>query len=371
MESPRVARVKAPIPTPTTLPGHRVPGFLRRRWQAAGTVLPGLAVVALLAVPAALLGRLLPTVGGPVFGILAGALTAPVLRGALSARFAARLTPGYRVAGRQVLQASIVVLGAGLPLGDVLRVGVGSLPVMLGTLAVALGGAWLIGRFLNVHPESRLLIGVGTGICGASAIGAVTAVVGAAEARVAYAVGTIFTFNIAAVLVFPALGHLLGLSQQAFGLWSGTAINDTSSVAAAAYGYGTAAGNHAVVVKLTRSLMIVPICVVLAVRQSRRGGAEQPERKVLLTVRRAFPLFIAGFLAASALATFQIIPPAWAPAFSAAGLYLITVSLTGIGLTLDWSLIRASGVRPLLLGAVLWIAVSATSIVLQSVSGQL
>lgn len=161
------------------------------------------------------------------------------------------------------------MLGAGLSLGEVVRVGGESLPVMAGTLTVALGGAWALGRLLGVHREAALLIGVGTGICGASAIAAVTAVTGPAKDRVAYALGTIFTFNIAAVLLFPPLGHLLGLSQEGFGLWSGTAVNDTSSVVAASYAYGATAGAYAVVVKLTRSLMIVPVCLILQARKGR------------------------------------------------------------------------------------------------------
>ncbi|WP_406439191.1 putative sulfate exporter family transporter [Streptomyces sp. NBC_01613] len=365
MEPSPVVAVKPPTP-----PTPRLPRRAGRYRRSLTVVLPGLAFASLLAVPAMLLGRLEPTVGGPVFGILAGALTGPLLRRTLPNGRAEQLRPGCKAAGRHVLQASIVVLGTGLPLREVLRVGTGSLPVMFGTLAVALGGAWLIGRLLRIHPESRLLIGVGTGICGASAIAAVTAAVGAAEARVAYAMGTIFTFNIAAVLLFPLLGHLLGMSQHAFGLWSGTAVNDTSSVVATAYGYGAAAGKYAVVVKLTRSLMIVPICVALRIRQSRRQRTAGPV-PTAGQAWRVFPVFILGFLAASALATSGAVPPSWDPTLSATGLYLITTALTGIGLTLDWSHLREAGVRPLVLGAVLWSAVSAASLGLQFLSGRL
>jgi len=363
MESPHVVAVK-PL-------ARRIPGRAGRGYRVPGAALPGLAVTLVVASASTWLGGLVPTVGGPVFGIAAGAVIGPLLGRVLSPALAARLRPGFAVAGRQVLQASIVVLGTGLSLRDVLRVGSDSLPVMLGTLAVALSGAWLVGRLLRIHAETRLLIGVGTGICGASAIAAVTAVIGAAEARVAYALGTIFTFNIAAVLLYPLLGHWLGLSQQAFGLWSGTAINDTSSVVATAYGYGTAAGTYAVVVKLTRSLMIVPICAVLQIRQSRRRRAGQAPGSAGIPAWRAFPLFIVGFLAASAVATLGGIPVSWHPALSAAGTFLITTSLSGIGLSLNWSLVRAAGLRPLLLGAILWIAVGATGLALQLLTGRL
>ncbi|WP_329311051.1 YeiH family protein [Streptomyces sp. NBC_01262] len=360
MESSYAAPVKPP---------QRPPDRARHTYRTASAAVPGLLVAALTALAATLLGQLAPTVGGPVFGITAGAVIGPLLRRIMSPGLSQRLHPGLVVAGRQVLQASVVVLGTGLPLREVLHVGIGSLPVMLGTLAVALSGAWFIGRLLGVHREAGLLIGVGTGICGASAIAAVTAVVGAAEARVAYALGTIFTFNIASVLLYPPLGHLLGLSQQAFGLWSGTAVNDTSSVVAAAYSYGTPAGAYAVVVKLTRSLMIVPICAVLQVRQSRRRltGHHAAGRGTW----RVFPLFIVGFLAASAVATLGGIPASWHPALSAFSTFLITTSLSGIGLSLNFSQVREAGLRPLLLGAILWIAVGTASIGLQTITGRL
>ena len=238
----------------------------------------------------------------------------------------------------------------------------------VGTLAVALAGAWAGGRLLRLPPDATTLIGVGTGICGASAIAATTAVIGAAEADVAYAMGTIFTFNIAAVLLFPALGHLLGLSQQAFGLWSGTAVNDTSSVVAAAYSYGSAAGGYAVVVKLTRSLMIVPVSLGLHALRLRRGGTAPEPRTAWW---RALPVFILGFLAASALDTAGGIPASWHPGLALLGTFLITVALSGIGLSLRPAQLRAAGPRPLLLGGLLWVLVATTSLGIQAALGQL
>lgn len=210
-------------------------------------------------------------------------------------------------------------------------------------------------------------------MCGASAIAAVTAAVGAAEARVAYALGTIFTFNIAAVLLFPPIGHLLGLSQEAFGLWSGTAINDTSSVVAAAYGYGTEAGAYAVVVKLTRSLMIVPICAALVMWRTwrRRATHVQPNETTSGHIWRAFPLFVIGFLASSALATCGGIPASWQPVLPVISTFLITLALSGIGMSLKFSQLRQAGPRPLLLGAVLWVVVGGTGVALQAITGRL
>lgn len=352
------------------------PGTGGLRWA------PGLLITVAIAVAATWLGRLVPIVGGPVFGILAGALVAETgrrvarrLRVDVGTRVGAALAPGITVAAKSVLQISIVVLGTGLSLARVLSVGGQSLPIMLGTLAVALLGAVVLGRALKVGSDTRMLVGVGTGICGASAIAAVTAVVDAAEADVAYAIGTIFTFNIAAVLLFPLLGHALGLSQHAFGLWSGTAINDTSSVVAASYSYGSAAGAYGVVVKLTRSLMIVPICLILQLRSRRAGrpvaGGGTAAGADARPWWRALPIFIVGFLAASAADTVGLIPTGWHPALSQLGTFLITVALVGIGASMRPADMRKAGPRPLLLGGCLWVLVGASSLGLQALLGQL
>lgn len=316
---------------------------------------PGLLLSSGIAVVASILGQWVPVVGGPVFGVVLGALLA------LAIRPGARLRPGLTVAGRGVLQASVVVFGTGLSLSRIVSVGTSSLPVMLGTLGVALGVAYLAGRLLGVDGDARTLIGVGSAICGASAIAATTAVIEAAEVDVAYAIGTVFAFNIIAVLLYPTLGHLLGLSQHAFGLWAGTAINDTSSVVAAGYTYGAAAGAYGVVVKLTRSLMIIPIILVLAVRRQ-RSGAQLPWRRLV-------PLFLLGFLAASGLNSAGLIPVAWHRGLGDLGVFLVTVALTGIGLSMRPAEIRRAGLRPLLLGGILWASIGATSLGLQALTG--
>lgn len=328
---------------------------------------PGLLFALAVAGVATGLGQLLPVVGGPVFAIVLGA----VLHASVPAVRAQRLRPGLAVAAKPVLQVSIVVLGTGLSLQQVARVGAQSLPVMLGTLAVALVGAWLLGRLLGVRGDTQTLIGVGTGICGASAIAATTAVIRPKESDVGYAIGTIFTFNIAAVLVFPPLGHLMGMDPHAFGLWSGTAINDTSSVVAAAYAYDGDAGPHGIVVKLTRTLLLVPIVVVLAVRTARRQSRAGEGSLRGVPWRKIVPLFLVGFVVAAGLQSLGLIPDSWHPALSTLGTFLITTALAGIGLSLRFDDVRKSGIRPLLLGALLWVAVAASSIGLQALTGAL
>ncbi len=380
-----------------------VPARPRDHRPAGGSVVPGLALAVAVAVVGELLGRFVPLVGAPVFAILGGIVVA-LVRGRRTT-----LVPGLRFASSRVLQASVVVLGTTLSLRQVVHTGVSSLPVMLGSLAVALGGAVVAGRALRVDRDTRTLVGVGTGICGVSAIAATDSVIEASEADVAYAVATIFTFNVAAVLTFPTVGHLLHLTPHGFGLWAGTAINDVSSVVAAATIFGHGAAGTAVVVKLTRTLMIIPITLVLGWYRGRRprrsaelvpaataasaGALAAPARADLLpavagagascpvdeevggagaapvrAARRLVPLFIVWFVVAVVVNTLGLVPASLHVPASTAGQWMITIALAAIGCSTHVGEIRRAGLRPLALGAVLWVAVGLTSIGLQAVT---
>jgi uncharacterized membrane protein YadS len=328
-----------------------------------------------------------PLIGSAVPGAVIGAVIAIVVKPG------ARFAPGVKWASTFVLQCSVVLLGAQLSIAEAARVGVSSLPVMLGTLAICLAAAWLYGRLLGVPGDLRTLIGVGTGICGGSAIAAVSPVIEAASADVAYAISTIFLFNIAAVLVFPLLGHALGMSQQSFGLFAGTAVNDTSSVVATATTYGTAATSHAVVVKLVRTLMIIPICLGLATLTARKqqrpviatapsaprdGAAGTPASPAFtparMSPRRAaklVPWFLIGFVLVAAVNSCGIIPAGAHSPRQHASVFLVSVALSAIGLSSNVAALRKAGARPLILGAVLWITVATASLGLQALTGTL
>jgi uncharacterized integral membrane protein (TIGR00698 family) len=334
--------------------GRDAPGTGRR---------PGLALAVAVAAVATVAAHWIPIVGGPVLGIVLGVSLATAHRPSRA------LEPGIAFAGRSVLQVAVVVLGAQLSLGEVVSIGLRSLPVLLGTLAVCLLLAAALGRLLRVPSDLRTLIGVGTGICGASAIAAVTPVIDAAAIDVAYAISTIFLFNIAAVILFPILGHALGLGQQAFGVFAGTAVNDMSSVVAAATTYGSGAAHTAVVVKLTRTLMIIPICVVLAIGERRHDRASRAHRFSARSVLKLVPAFLFGFLALAAANSAGLIPASTHHALTEVATLLITVALSAIGLSTDLAGFKRTGARPILLGAALWVAVSATSLGLQSLTG--
>lgn len=322
------------------------------KWRPRA-VAPGLVWTAAVALPAWGLSHVVPLLGAPVLAILLGIAVSLVRRPPPHA------APGIAFSSTVLLQVAIVLLGSTLALGQILRVGAKSLPVMLGTLAVALAGAAITGRALRVSPRLRTLVGVGTGICGASAIAAVAGIVEATQAEIAYAISTIFVFNVVAVIAFPPLGRLFHMSQHGFGLWAGTAVNDTSSVVAAAYAFGHAAGAQAVVVKLTRTTLIVPIALGLSAMRARGRPA------------RLVPPFLVLFVLASVFDTVGLVGADARRVLADVALGLITVALAGVGLAADLGGMRRTGPRPLLLGAILWVLVASVSVGLQALTGQL
>lgn len=337
------------------------------------SVLPGLGIAAVIAAVATLIGRQFPILGSAMPAIVIGVLIAVLVKRPAS------WEPGLKFASKMVLQVAVVVLGTQLSLRQVAEVGIESFPVMISTLVVCLLAAWLLGRAMKIDADLNVLIGVGTAICGASAIAAVSPVVKARNEAIAYAVSTIFLFNVLAVLIFPWLGHALGLTQHEFGLFAGTAVNDTSSVVATAGIYGSAALSFAVVVKLVRTLMIIPISLGLAGLQARKEAGSQAAaatggsaagsptnsavpRISLLGVFKLIPWFLIGFLLASVLRSLGLVPDAAQAPLAQVAMFFISTAMAAIGLSTDVAGFRKAGLRPLILGGLLWIIVTVTAL---------
>ena len=351
-------------PTRRTSTSERL--VLKRRRQAI-SLLPGLSVAIALGAIATVLGHLAPVVGAPVIAIVGGIILS------LFRQPSERERPGLAFSSKLILQGSIVVLGTGLSLHQVLVTGTSSLPVLLGSLAVSLIGAALLGRAFSIDRDLRTLIGVGTGICGASAIAATNGVISASDSDVSYAIATIFTFNVVAVLTFPTIGHLLSLSPNGFGLWAGTAINDMSSVVAASSVFGHNATSYAIVVKLTRTLMIIPISIGLALWRYRRNRLSCTSAQTPFNWRQLYtivPMFIGWFLLAAIVNTTGVIPGSWHTGLSSIAQIMITIALAAIGLSTNFHDIRRAGFKPLALGAILWILVATASLGLQFATGK-
>ena len=220
----------------------------------------------IIAVPAWLLGKQFEVIGGPVFAIIIGMVLALLVPG----RAGEPLAAGIKFTSKKVLQWAVILLGFGLNLAQIAQVGMTSLPIIVATIATSLIVAYVLHRALKIPGKISTLVGVGSSICGGSAIAATAPVIDADDEEIAQSISVIFLFNVIAALVFPTLGVILGLSNEGFGLFAGTAVNDTSSVVAAAAAFGDGAAHTAIVVKLTRTLAIIPICVGLTWLVARR-----------------------------------------------------------------------------------------------------
>lgn len=318
--------------------------------------IPGIILAAIIAVPAWLLGKLFPIVGSPVLGILFGMILAFWKRPAI-------LESGISYTSKKLLQYSIILLGFDMNLFNVFKVGSQTMILMVFTLTAAFLTAYFLGKLLKVEKNTNILIGVGTAICGGSAIAATAPVIHADDEDVARSISTIFLFNVIAAFLFPFLGHLLHMTDYHFGLWAGTAINDTSSVVAAGYTFSNAAGNLAVIVKLTRTLMIVPITLVLAFYVSRRQAQHNSESGYKLS--KIFPWFVLGFVAASIINTFLPMPAEAGKLLAQAGKFVIVMAMAAIGLNTNIVKLIKNGWKPILLGLGCWAVLSVTSLIVQ------
>lgn len=286
-------------------------------------------------------------------------ITAPV---ALVAGLVFGLTVGAPFPAQQktaqtwLLQLSVVGLGAAMNLSTVLRAGAsGALETAIG-LSLTLALTFVLTRLLKTEATTSLLIGVGTAICGGSAIAAAAPAIGAKSHQTSVALAVVFLLNAIALFVFPPLGHLLSLSQTQFGHWAALAIHDTSSVVGAALQYGEEALSLATTVKLARALWIIPLTLVLARFWKRDAAPGAPAAKA----KR--PWFILGFVAMAALVT-------WVPALHDAGkvvaavarqVLVLTLFLVGAGVSRES--LRQTGLKPVVLGVVLWVVVATSSV---------
>lgn len=317
---------------------------------------PGILLAAVVAVPAWLLGKAFPVIGSPVLGILFGMILA-------SWKLPVRFDEGIKYTSRKLLQYSIILIGFDMNLYNVFRVGSQTLILMCFTLTAAFLTAFVMSKLLKVEGKTGTLIGVGTAICGGSAIAAAAPVIHADDDEVAHAISTIFLFNVVAAFLFPALGHLFGMSDTTFGLWAGTAVNDTSSVVAAGYSFSNAAGNLAVIVKLTRTLMIVPVTLVLAVYTAKKSAGKKEAGDYSFV--KIFPWFVLGFLAASVINTFAALPSGLGSGLAQTGKFVIVMAMVSIGLKTNLKKLVKNGVRPILLGLTCWIVLALTSLGVQ------
>ena len=306
--------------------------------------------------------------------------------------------PGLKFTSKKILKFAIILLGASLSIQDILTVGKLSLAVMLFTLLTCFGGGYFVGKALKLNWKLSNLISAGTGICGGSAIAAIAPVIDAEDKDIAYAMSATFIFDMIMIIAFPFMGHALGLSDMAYGLWSGTAVNDTSSVVAAGYAYSEAAGDFATMVKLTRTLTIIPTVLVFAyinIRIKQKAHVQfddalvavkekgiryevsqtdkihdlmeenevlKDEVATLKTTEKAtskvrfmdlFPWFIVGFVGLAIINSFGIIPEAISVNAKTISKFLMVAALAAIGLNTSFKDMKKSGASPMIHGFII------------------
>ena len=341
-----------------------------------GTMWRGVLFALVIAVPAWLLGKQFEVVGGSVFAILIGMVLALVVPAGKSAP----LQAGVKFTSKKVLQWAVILLGFGLNLAQIAHVGTMSLPIIISTITTSLVVSFVLCRALNIPGKISTLIGVGSSICGGSAIAATAPVIDADDEEIAQAISVIFLFNVIAALVFPTLGGALGLTNEGFGLFAGTAVNDTSSVTAAAAAWdGMHAGANtldaATIVKLTRTLAIIPITLALAFWQVRlakkaaAAGEGSGEAAGSFDLKRIFPFFIIFFVLASVVTTVFALPVEITAPIKELSKFFIIMAMAAIGFNTNIIKLVRTGGKPILMGLCCWVAIAGVSLAMQHVLG--
>ena len=318
-------------------------------------VLPGFVVALIIAAIAKIIEGLLPIhlIGASVIALFIG----------MAINYFWKPVPfianGLKFTSKKILKLAIILLGASLNITIVLEVGKLSLCVMVFTLFTCFCVGHFIGRLLKINWKLSNLISAGTGICGGSAIAAIAPVIDADDTDIAYAMSATFLFDMAMIVLFPIMGQAMGLSDMAYGLWAGTAVNDTSSVVAAGYAFSEAAGDFATMVKLTRTLSIIPTVIIFAIigakvkqREAAANGTVT-STKTKLKITKIIPWFILGFLALTAINSFGVIPDSVSSVMKDISKFLMVSALAAIGLNTSFKDMKKSGIAPMIHGFII------------------
>ena len=329
-------------------------------------ILPGFILALLIAFSARLIESILPIplIGDSVIALFIGMVINQIIKPDKL------IQTGLKFTSKKVLKFSIILLGASLSIGTILTVGRMSLTVMIFTLLTCFGGGYFVGKWLNLDWKLSNMISAGTGICGGSAIAAMAPVINAEDKDIAYAMSATFLFDMAMIVLFPIAGKAMGLSDMAYGLWTGTAVNDTSSVVAAGYAFSEAAGDFATMVKLTRTLSIIPTVLIFSlvnvkvnIKAESETGIFTEQSKVKLT--SLFPWFILAFVGMSVINSFGLIPASVSIGMKSISKFLMVSALAAIGLNTDFQEMKNSGINPMIHGFIISALVVVVALVVE------
>lgn len=330
----------------------------------------GIILCLFISLPATYLGSLYPIVGGPVFAILIGMIICMI--------FPAKdyVMPGINFTSKVILQTAVVLLGFGLNLMAIAKTAQESLPIIIATISTSLIISFVVCKYMNIPTKLCTLVGVGSSICGGSAIAATAPVIKANDEEVGQAISVVFFFNVLAALIFPTMADFLGMSHgsTAFGVFAGTAVNDTSSVTAVAatwdniYALGHETLDKAVTVKLTRTLAIIPITIVLSVIFASRHDLTINQQASGLKMHRIVPRFIVLFVLASIVTTIAMycgFSEQFFLPLKTLSKFLIVMAMAAVGLNCNPIKLIKTGSGPLLLGMLCWVGITVVCLLLQ------
>ena len=335
-------------------------------------VFPGIILSVGVALLACWLESLLPIhlIGSAVIAMFIGMVLNHFLRN--TKVFAS----GLKFTSKKILKFAIILLGLSLNITTILNVGKMSLTVMIFTLLTCFGGGYFIGKALGLNWKLSNLISAGTGICGGSAIAAIAPTIDADDNDVAYAMSATFLFDMAMIVLFPIMGQAMGMTDRAFGIWAGTAVNDTSSVVATGYAFSESAGDFATMVKLTRTLAIIPTVITFAFvqlalkrKEALANSKNGSELRANFSIAKIFPWFILGFLAMSIVASVFPIPAAVVSGTKSASKFLMVCALAAIGLNTSFSSMKKAGIRPMIHGFIISALVVVVALLVEMAMG--
>ena len=335
-------------------------------------LLPGILISVAIAALAAWVESLMPIhlIGAAVIAMFIGMVLNYFLKDTTVFK------SGVKFTSKKILKFAIILLGLSLNITTILNVGKMSLTVMIFTLLTCFGGGYFIGKALGLNWKLSNLISAGTGICGGSAIAAISSTIDADDNDVAYAMSATFLFDMAMIVLFPIMGRALGMTDQAFGIWAGTAVNDTSSVVATGYAFSEGAGDFATMVKLTRTLAIIPTVITFAfiqLRLKRKEAMAKSENgsdlKANFSIAKIFPWFILGFLAMSIVASIFSVPAAVVAGTKKASKFLMVCALAAIGLNTSFADMKKAGIRPMIHGFIISVLVVIVALLVEMAMG--
>lgn len=316
-------------------------------------IFPGLLFTFLMGAFSMFISNIIPgdLLGSSVLALLLGMLFNPIIK-----KFSF-LSDGIQFTSKRILKIGIILMGVTLSFSQILTVGKYALALMCFTLLTAFGGGYLLGRLFKVNWKLSSMLSASTAICGGTAVATLGPAIEAEDRDIAYAISATFLFDLLTVIIFPWLGNLMGMNDTSYGLWVGTAVNDTSSVVAAGYGFSEAAGSFAVIVKLTRTLFIVPIVLIFSiiharkkVKLSQEQTTMQIEKPKLMNI---FPWFILLFIAMVAIKSTGLIPNPAVTSISMLSKLFMVMALAAIGLKTSLNEVKGVGWKPMLLGVLI------------------